>query len=98
MGAHNAGRRRGVGGIRRSSGGNFRDADGRGVCCEDGVGRADGGKLGEDVKLQLGDFRDGLDDKINRREILHLRAGREEGTGLIGLLLTDSLLGNILCQ
>lgn len=91
-----AGRGRGVGGIRGGGRGDLGDGDGGRVGGEDGVRGADLGELAEDVELELGDLGDGLDDEVDRREIFQLCASCQEGAGLVGLLLCDSRLGDIL--
>lgn len=59
---------------------------------------ADLGELAEDVELQLGDLGDSLDDEVDGREVLELGAWREEAPNLVGLLLGDLGLGDILGQ
>lgn len=59
---------------------------------------ADLSELAEDVELELGDLGDGLNDHVGRGEVLHLGAGAQKGPRLVGLLLCNSRLGDILGQ
>jgi hypothetical protein len=59
---------------------------------------ADLRKLGEDVKLELGNLRDGLDDEVDGGEVLKSGMRSQEGASLISLLLGDPRLSHILCK
>lgn len=56
------------------------------------------GEVGENLRLQIGDFRDGFNDKVDRGEILHLQTWNEEPAGRIGGFSGNTLLGNILLE
>ncbi len=96
VGGDDAGRGRGVGRIGRGGSGNLGDGDGRGVGGKNGVGRAHLGEVGEDVKLELGDLGDSLDDKVDGGQVLDLGRTGQKGANLGSLILCDSFLGDIL--
>lgn len=98
MGGDDAGRGRGVGGIGSGGGGNLGNGNRRGVGGKNGVGRANPGEVGEDVKLELGDLGDGLDDKVDGGEVLDFGRAGQTGANFGSLVLCDSLLGDILCE
>lgn len=84
-----------VGGVLGGGGGDARDGDGRRVGGQDGVLGADLGELGEDVKLELGDLGDGLDDEVDVGEGVDGGCWGEEGARSVGLLLGDAVLGDV---
>jgi hypothetical protein len=56
---------------------------------------ADLGQRGEDVELQLGDLRDGLDDEVDVGKLLDQVCRSKASPCFIGLLLGDSGFGDI---
>ena len=98
VGGDDTGASLGVLGILGGGGSNAGDGDGRGVGGQNGMLGADLRKLGEDVKLELGNLRDGLNDEVDGGEVLKRGMRSQEGASLISLFLGDPRLGHILCK
>ena len=87
-----------ISGVRRGGSGDFSDRDGRSVCREDGVLGSNLRELGEDGGLEVYDFRNGLDHKVHRGEVVHLQTGGDAGADAVCRIAGDTLLGDILLK
>lgn len=56
------------------------------------------GELLEDLEFEFWNLRNGLDDEVHIVEAVHRSGWCEAAADLVGLLLGDALLGDILCE